>query len=230
MTRRNRISREQIVDTALQLARDGGINNLSMRKVAAELKVEAMSLYHHVPSKAALLTGMADRALSQMPEPTVGLPWDQQVIEMMVATFRVGTDNPAVVEVLASPPPVDATPPPPGAAASQRLIGRVLDLLREAGLPVRQQMRLYRGVVGLVIGFIVTTDGVQVVSRTGAASSDADANGWLSAREPRPQSDDPAHDLSLNLRHLLDGVLRDSAYRDHAAQPAAGSRSTGQPR
>ncbi|MFC7587091.1 TetR/AcrR family transcriptional regulator [Nonomuraea antimicrobica] len=46
---------EEIGSTALRLVDEGGIEGLSMRKLAAELDVNPMSLYHHVESKEALL-------------------------------------------------------------------------------------------------------------------------------------------------------------------------------
>ncbi len=50
LTRRP-LSRERVLDTALRLADEHGLDSLSMRKLAAALGVEAMSLYHYVPNK-----------------------------------------------------------------------------------------------------------------------------------------------------------------------------------
>lgn len=43
-----------------------GLDALTMRRLAAELGVEAMSLYYHVPGKAALLEGLAERVLAEV--------------------------------------------------------------------------------------------------------------------------------------------------------------------
>ena len=51
---------QQIVDTAIQLADEEGLDALSMRKVADRLGTGAMSLYRYVPSKAELLDLMLD--------------------------------------------------------------------------------------------------------------------------------------------------------------------------
>ena len=56
------LSKERIVEAAALVADRGGIAAVSMRSVAAELGVEAMSLYHHVASKSALLDSLADWA------------------------------------------------------------------------------------------------------------------------------------------------------------------------
>lgn len=49
------LTREQIVQAALRVARSEGIDALSVRRLAAELGASRMALYRHVPSKEALL-------------------------------------------------------------------------------------------------------------------------------------------------------------------------------
>jgi AcrR family transcriptional regulator len=63
------LSRDRILDVALALSQREGIEALSMRRIAAELGTGAMSLYNHVPDKAALLRGLADRVLSEVAFP-----------------------------------------------------------------------------------------------------------------------------------------------------------------
>ena len=75
-TRRKPLSRERILDTALALADEEGIEALSMRKLGQALGYEAMSLYNHVANKDDLLDGILDLVLAEMepPEPDGGLP------------------------------------------------------------------------------------------------------------------------------------------------------------
>src|SRR5262252_9164033 len=54
------LTRDLVFRTAVRVADEGGIAALSMRKLAQELGVEAMSLYHHVADKEQLLNGMVD--------------------------------------------------------------------------------------------------------------------------------------------------------------------------
>ncbi|MGH9244885.1 MAG: TetR family transcriptional regulator [Acidimicrobiales bacterium] len=58
--RRPRLNRRQVLEAALRLVDRDGLDELSMRKLAAELGVEAMSLYKHVANKDDLLAGLAD--------------------------------------------------------------------------------------------------------------------------------------------------------------------------
>ncbi|MGH3009270.1 MAG: TetR/AcrR family transcriptional regulator [Gaiellaceae bacterium] len=68
-TRRKPLSRDRILETALALADEHGIEALSMRKLGQALGFEAMSLYNHVANKDDVLDGMLDLVLAEM-EPT----------------------------------------------------------------------------------------------------------------------------------------------------------------
>lgn len=66
---RTPLTRERIIDAAVALADEGGIQSLSMRRLGKELGVEAMSLYYHVANKEELLSGMLDVIFGE-----IGLP------------------------------------------------------------------------------------------------------------------------------------------------------------
>ena len=55
-----RIQRDRVIAAALQLVDEGGLDGLTMRKVAEALDVKAASLYWHFENKQALIEGMAD--------------------------------------------------------------------------------------------------------------------------------------------------------------------------
>ena len=63
-TKRSRIplTRERVLRTAIDNADEGGIEALSMRKLAQALNVEAMSLYNHVANKDDVLYGITNLA------------------------------------------------------------------------------------------------------------------------------------------------------------------------
>ncbi len=61
--RREPLSRERIETTALALIEEEGLESFSMRKLAAKLGCEAMSLYHYFPSKDHLLDALVDRVV-----------------------------------------------------------------------------------------------------------------------------------------------------------------------
>jgi AcrR family transcriptional regulator len=64
---RPKLSREQIVETAIELADEVGLEAMSMRAVARALGVGTMSLYRYVPSKVVLVDLMFDTVLSRQP-------------------------------------------------------------------------------------------------------------------------------------------------------------------
>jgi AcrR family transcriptional regulator len=69
------LTRDRIVATAVALADADGLAKLSMRSIAAELGVEAMSLYHHVRGKEALLDAMVDVVFGEFHDPVAGGDW-----------------------------------------------------------------------------------------------------------------------------------------------------------
>jgi TetR/AcrR family transcriptional regulator, tetracycline repressor protein len=75
-----RLSRKQILVTALRLIDGEGIEAMSMRRLAAELGVDPMALYHHLPNKEAVLAGVTELVFSELRLPAQAEgPWQQQV-------------------------------------------------------------------------------------------------------------------------------------------------------
>jgi AcrR family transcriptional regulator len=71
------LDRDEIVDAAVALLRDEGLDAVSMRRVAARLGVSPIPLYSRVGNKEALLDLITERLLGQAaPEPGPGMPWD----------------------------------------------------------------------------------------------------------------------------------------------------------
>lgn len=69
MTRRRRerpLTRDELLEAALDIVDSEGLAALTMHHLADAVGVEAMSLYHHVPSKAVLLDRLVDRVRSEM--------------------------------------------------------------------------------------------------------------------------------------------------------------------
>src|SRR5690242_5368349 len=75
--RRAPLSRDQVLEAAVTLADEGGIDALSMRKLGQALGVEAMSLYNHVAGKSDLLDGMVDVVFGEIGLPAGDGGWKQ---------------------------------------------------------------------------------------------------------------------------------------------------------
>ncbi len=69
------LSWERVLDAALRLVDADGLAALSMRRLGAVLGVEAMSLYHHVPCKDALLDGLVERLWAEVRLPADAADW-----------------------------------------------------------------------------------------------------------------------------------------------------------
>lgn len=89
---KQRHSIDEVVDAAIAIADEGGIDAVTMRAVAATLGIAAMSIYTYVPGKAELIDLMLDRLYLAMPrEPLTELPWRERltaVAESNRALFR----------------------------------------------------------------------------------------------------------------------------------------------
>ena len=72
---RRPLRREKVLSAALRMADKGGLESLSMRKLAKALKVEAMSLYNHVSSKEDLLDGLVELVAGEIAVPSIGGDW-----------------------------------------------------------------------------------------------------------------------------------------------------------
>jgi AcrR family transcriptional regulator len=66
-----RLSREAILQAALRIVDDEGLDAMTMRRLAATLGVNPMSIYHHLPNKAAVFAGLAELVFAGIdPAPT----------------------------------------------------------------------------------------------------------------------------------------------------------------
>jgi AcrR family transcriptional regulator len=70
--RREPLTREGIVKTALALIEERGLAGFSIRELGARLRVEPMSVYHHFPSKRHLLDALVDHAMASIEMPAQG--------------------------------------------------------------------------------------------------------------------------------------------------------------
>lgn len=77
--RRPGLSRDLITDVALALADASGVESLSMRALAKELGVEAMSLYNHIRNKDDLLDALVDTVVGRIALPSTGNDWQGEL-------------------------------------------------------------------------------------------------------------------------------------------------------
>lgn len=209
------LTRDRIVQSALELARDEGLSGVSMRKLAQELGVEAMSLYHHVPNKRALLVLMAERSLSALPPIDPALPWTERLVQLLSDIFQAGVENPALISVLASQE-LDPGELVASELAALGLIESVLSILAESGLDPRHRVHVYNSLINLVFGFVVArTRGVATAPSGPSAPGlrRRPAGRWaafpaLGALAEELETADPAADLLFSLEVYVGALER----------------------
>jgi AcrR family transcriptional regulator len=103
------LTRERVLDTAVALADEGGIESLSMRKLAQALDVVPMALYRHVANKDELLDGLVDVVIGEIDPPRRDTDWKTAMRERILSARRALLRHPwasTVMESRATPTPV----------------------------------------------------------------------------------------------------------------------------
>jgi AcrR family transcriptional regulator len=137
------LTRDRILAAAIELADAEGIDGLSMRRLGAALGVEAMSLYHHVANKDALLDGITDVVLGEADLPAPGGDWRGNVRTIARSTHAVLMRHPwAAAQMLARTIP-----------ARFRYMECLLGNLRTGGLSAAQTDHAYHALDAYIAGF-----------------------------------------------------------------------------
>lgn len=101
------LTAEAIVATAIRLADEEGLPALSMRRLGAELDVEAMALYHHFPNKGALLDAIVEDLATSVPiVDLAGHGWEDGLRTYARAQLETLSAHPRLVELVMSRPAV----------------------------------------------------------------------------------------------------------------------------
>ena len=144
---REPLSHERILDAAMALADEHGIEALSMRKLGQALCVEAMSLYNHVPNKDAILDGLVDRVMSEIALPELSHPWREALRRRSISArevLRKHTWAPPLLDSRRNPGP-----------ATLRHHESVLRTLREAGFSVKLAAHAFSLLDAYTYGFVL---------------------------------------------------------------------------
>ncbi len=96
------LTRDAVVAAAVAVADADGLGALSMRAVARRVGVEAMSLYHHVAHKEAMLDGMVDAVHAEFHTPRVGGDWRAELRERSRSGRQVLKRHPWAVGLMDS--------------------------------------------------------------------------------------------------------------------------------
>ncbi|MBK1839135.1 TetR/AcrR family transcriptional regulator C-terminal domain-containing protein [Azospirillum sp. YIM B02556] len=142
-----RVQRQDIIDAAMALLDDGGVDGLTMRRLAAALRIQAPSLYWHFAGKQALLDAMADALLAEMVLPEEEMPWDGWLRAVATEFRRALKSRRDGARVFAGTfPALDNV---------LRISDRIIAKLRAAGADERLAVRTLFTVQYFVLGFTI---------------------------------------------------------------------------
>ena len=209
------LTREAVLRAAIALADDGGIDALSMRRLAHETGVEAMSLYHHVRDKDDLLDGMVDLVVSEIALPS-GSTWKAALRKTAISARTVFAKHawaPGVMQARSTGP------------ARLAYMEALLRTLREAGLSPEVTDHAYHAIESHIIGFTLWTASfkfsdrdlsklaTEFVQRLSAGEFPRLVEHVEQHKKPRR----PGSDFEFGLDLILDGLEK---YRRARAQRA----------
>jgi AcrR family transcriptional regulator len=227
--RRKPMSRDRVLQSAIDLADREGIEALTMRRLAQELGVEAMTLYHYVAGKEEILGGMIDLVAHEVPLPDPGADGK---VEWKAATRQRAI---AAREVLLRHPWA-------GALWNQVRVGpgrihymdSALRTFREGGLSPEVTERAFHAVENHILGYTLQAQAFLLPDEDLAAAGQAflqslptDEFPWLVEHvvQHLEKGTLDEGDFEFGLDLILDGVERMAASGESIRKPKSKKRS-----
>ena len=146
-TRRIPLSRDRVLEAAIALADEAGIESLTMRKLAQDLGVEAMSLYYHVANKEDLLDGMVDLVVGEIELPADTSDWKASIRQTAISAHEVFLRHRWACSLMLSSIRVDAQ--------RLRYMESLLSTLREGGFSPELAHHAYHAIDSHIAGFVL---------------------------------------------------------------------------
>ncbi len=148
------LSRERVLEAAIALADESGIDALSMRKLGQALGVEAMSLYHHVASKDEILSGIVDIVERGIELPAAGADWKDSLRTTALSAHDAYERHPWAASLALS---LQRIRP-----ARLRYMNGLLGCLREAGFSAETTDLAYHALESHIAGFTLWSSGLSI--------------------------------------------------------------------
>jgi AcrR family transcriptional regulator len=202
------MSRELVLSAALRLADGEGIEALTMRRLAQELGVEAMTLYYYVANKDEILSGIVDLIHSEIDLPEPGDAWRPAIRRTAISAHEaISRHGWASAQWLS----VGLTP------ARLRYMEAILGCLRSGGFTPYQTHLAYHALESHIVGFTLWLSGMalpedltdlanEVLAEVPADEYPAFVEHLHEHLRPPRKTDVGAFEFALDL--LLDGFER----------------------
>jgi TetR/AcrR family tetracycline transcriptional repressor len=142
------LTRERIVRSALEIVDRDGLRALSMRRLGAELGVDPMAAYYHVPNKEALLDAIVEAVMAEI---DLGADDPAASTEERIMYAACAYRDVMLAHVNALPIVLSRGPSTPEA---MRPVELLIGILRDAGLPLAQAMAGMNAIAATVRGTV----------------------------------------------------------------------------
>jgi AcrR family transcriptional regulator len=208
-SRRPKLTPERVIAAAVTLADSIGVDALTMRKLAVELDVKPMTIYHHIPNKEAIIDGMVDVVFSEIDLPPTDLDWKQAIRQRASSARLVLARHPWAAPLMES-----RTSPGPATLGHH---DAVIGCLRAGGFSVAMTAHAYALIDAFIYGFALqeaslpATGGDEMGDLAQAMTAAMPAGGYPNLVEfttehvLRPGYDF-GHEFDFGLDLILDGL------------------------
>jgi AcrR family transcriptional regulator len=209
-----RLSRDAVLNAALALADEGGLDALTMARIGEQVGAEAMSLYRHVRNKEDVLDGIVDLVFAEIELPPTRDDWKTAMRARAHSAREVLRRHPWSIGLMES----RAQPGP----ANMRHHDAVLGSLRGAGFSSAMATHAYNLLDSFIYGFALQERGMPFATPEEMAAMEASMFQGLAGEYPHLQavaSDliasrfSYADEFDFGLDLILDGIERQLAVQ-----------------
>ena len=207
------LSRERVLEAAIGVADASGIESLTMRRLALELGVEAMTLYYYVSSKDDLLDGMVHIVESEIELPTSGPDWKAALRRTALSAHEIIGKHPWAATLMLSSLTVGQP--------RMEYMNSILGCLRGAGFTAQQTDHAYHALESHIMGYSLWLAGMNLGDGDGDDLA-AMASGFLDElaedqyphliehvqQHLKPPDPDDEGSFAFGLDLILDGLER----------------------
>ncbi len=139
------LSRNRVLQGAVALADEVGMDGFTIRRLAAAIDVKPMTIYHHVPHKEAIVDGMIDLIFAEIDPPPVHIEWKAALRHRARSARAVLARHPWATPLMES-----RTNPGPATLSDH---DAVLGCLRQAGFSIAMTAHAYALLDSYIYGF-----------------------------------------------------------------------------
>ena len=226
---RRTLARVVILREAVRFIDANGREQLTMRRLGAELGVEAMALYRYVPGREQLLDGVVELIMDELYDRTVPIsyvPTWQEYLQVMAHGVRtIATEHPHIFPLVASRPPAAPWLRPP--LRSLRWVEAFLVGLDHYGFTHELSVLTYRAFSTFLLGHLLLEVSPEGMERTMPVEEDVefiesnDLSNYPCLLELEPQLSQDAYDNEFE--DSLEDLINRIELSSHGRIGATGS-------